>query len=528
MIRWDGLGRAPANVGWCVLVAFLAGCGAALSACGSADGDRTKAQGSRAAARVRPDVPVTSVDVQTAVGHNSPAVAVDPTDARFAVVADRIDAPTPSCDLQMSGDGGRTWISADPVPTLPRGAERCYAPEVAFSRGGRLFYLFVGLHTQANAPMGVFLTSSTDRGRHFSKPRQVVGGHPFGVTMAIDRSFGDHGRIHLAWIEARADPIGVGFPSPPNPVVASHSDDGGRSFSSPVAVSDARRLLVTAPTIVVGRDHAVHVAYYDLGEDQTDYRGLDGPTFQGVWSLVVASSFDAGGHYSAATVVEPRVVPPGRVLLVLNMPPPSLASGPGGRLYLAWHDARNGDWDVFLRRSADQGRSWGPRTRVNDDRLRDRRTQYLPKVSVAPDGRVDVIYFDRRDDPANVFNDVSYTSSFDQGRSFSPARRLNGQRFDSRFGAHYLIPYFAPGMVEFGGRLGLVSADKRTLAAWTDTRMSFGTLTPRENFGPAAQGIYAAEIDFTQAHTDHSKVHNAAISRPVADAGNGSKRNRGA
>ncbi len=490
MIRW-----------W---VALLVACAPALSGCVAAGGDRPAAPGSKATALVRRDVPVTSVDVQTALGHNSPSVALDPTDARFVVVADRIDAPTYDCDLQLSGDGGRTWIAADPVPALPAGAQRCYAPEVAFDRAGRLFYLFVGLHTQRNAPMGVFLTSSTDRGRHFSRPRQVLGGHPFGVTMAIDRSFGDDGRIHLAWIQATADPVGVGFPHPPNPVVSSHSDDGGRSFSSPVPVSDARRPLATAPTIVVGRDHAVHVAYYDLGEDQVDYRGVDGPAFQGTWSLVVASSFDAGGHFKATTVVEPRVVPRGRILLVLTMPPPALASGPGGRLYVAWHDARNGDWDVFLRRSGDQGRSWSPPLRVNDDPPRDRRTQYLPKVSVAPDGRVDVIYYDRRDDPADVFNDVSYTSSHDKGRTFSPARHLNSQRFDSRVGAHYLIPYFAPGMVEFGGHLGLVSADKRALAAWTDTRMSFGTVTPRLNVGPAAQGIYAAEINFAHGSAQSS------------------------
>ncbi len=439
---------------------------------------------------------MTPVDVQSALGHNSPELAVDPTDARFVVMADRIDAPTYGCDLQVSGDGGRSWVAADPVPTLPAGAQRCYAPSVAFDRTGRLFYVFVGLHTLGNVPMGVFLTSSTDRGAHFSTPRQVVGGHPFGVTMAIDRSFGSEGRIHLAWIEANADPVGVGFPDPPNPIVSSHSDDGGRTFSVPVAVSDPRRPLVTAPTIVVGRDHAVHVLYYDLGQDQRDYHGLVGPTYTGLWSLVLASSFDAGAHYNSTTVVEPRVVPPGRVLLVLTMPPAVLASGPGGQLYVAWYDNRDGDWDVFLRRSANQGRSWAPATRVNDDPLHDGREQYLPQVSVAPDGRVDVIYDDRRNDPADVFTDVSYTSSLDGGRTFASTRILNSQPFDSRYGTHYPIPYFAPGMAEFGGRLGLVSTNRRALAAWTDTRMSFGTLTPRENYGPAEQSIYAAAIDF--------------------------------
>jgi hypothetical protein len=441
-------------------------------------------------------VPVTPVDVQTALGHNSPALAVDPTDRRFMVVAARIDAPTYSCDLQVSGDSGLTWVGARPVPRLPAGADRCYAPEVGFDRTGRLFYLFMGLHTQANTPMGAFLTSSTDRGRHFSAPRQVIGGHPFGVSMAIDTGFGPHGRIHLAWIMASADPAGVGFPSPPNPVVSSHSDDGGRSFSPPVPASDPGRSLAAAPTVVVGSNHSVHVAYYDLGDDQRDYKGLEGPAFDGVWSLMVASSFDGGDHYELQTVAEPGVVPPGRVLLVLTMPPAALASGPGGQLYLAWHDARNGDWDVFLRRSGDQGRSWGPALRVNDDPVHDGRTQYLPKVSVAPGGRVDVVYYDRRNDPADVFNDVLYTWSDDGGHTFSPGRHLNRQPFDSRVGAHYPIPYFTPGMVESGGRLGLISADDRAFAAWTDTRMYFGTLTPQENVGPAAQEIYAAEVDF--------------------------------
>lgn len=495
MIRSSAREHVPIRAAWYAL-AWLAACSTAISACGGATGShRTAARGHGTAAMVRPDVPVTPDNVQTALGHNSPELAVDPTDPRFVVMADRIDSPTYSCDLQVSGDGGRSWVAADPVPRLPAGAQRCYLPSVAFDRTGRLFYVFVGLHTRANSPMGVFLTSSTDRGAHFSTPRLVIGGQPFGVTMAIDPSLGSAGRIYLAWIQANSEPVGVGFPDPPNPVVSSYSDDGGRTFSPAVEVSDPRRLLVTAPTIAVGRDHAVHVLYYDLGDDQRDYHGLVGPRYASAWSLVLSSSYDEGAHFSASAVVAPRVVPTGRVLLVLTMPPAALAAGPGGELYVAWSGGYRGGWDVFLRRSPDAGRSWDPATRVSADPTLDGREQYLPQVSVAPGGRVDIIYY-HRIDPADVLDEVYYTFSFDHGQTFAAPRVLDSQPFDSSYGAHYLIPYFTPGMVEIGGRLGLVSTDTRALAAWTDTRMSFGTLTPRYNYGPAAQDIYAAEIDF--------------------------------
>lgn len=439
---------------------------------------------------------MTAVNEQLELSHNSPVLAVDPTDERFVVAASRIDGPEFSCQLELSGDGGTTWIPANPVPTLPEGAERCYAPEVAFDRSGRLYYLFVGLHTAGNEPMSAFLVTSTDRGQTFSLPARVLGPQAFGVRMVMDAELGELGRLHLVWIQASADPPGPGFPSPPNPVVASYSDDGGETFSEPVQVSDPDRERVTAPSVVVGRDHAVHVVYYDLGDDRRDYHGLEGPTYEGTWSLVVATSTNAGETFTDGEVVDSDIVPPERVLLVLTMIPASLAAGPDGQLYLAWHDGRNEDWDVFLRRSMDGGRSWGPVLRVNDDPVDNGQSQYLPKVSVAPNGRVDVLYYDRREDPQDIDNDVSLASSGDDGESFAAPVRLNRKPFDSRIGAHYLIPYFTPGLVEFGGRLGLVSSDEQALAAWTDTRMSIGTVTPEENRGPAAQSIYAARVEF--------------------------------
>ncbi len=435
---------------------------------------------------VRSEVPITATDIYNKPSNNSPQLAVDPTDARFVVVANRLDAPF-NCSLQASGDGGRSWVSARPVPQLPEGADTCYAPEVAFGRHGLLYYLFVGLREPGSSPMGVYLTTSRDRAHSFSPPRQVLGPRHYGVRMAFDPTYGAQGRIHLVWLEANSDPPLGGLPSPPNPIMAAHSDDGGATFSPPVHVSDSAHPLAVAPAATIGANHSLHVLYYDLGDDQRDYRGLEGTRWEGNWSLVAATSPDAGGHFAPGVTVDDGVVPPERVMLIFTMPPAALVADGHGGLYAAWHDARNDDWDVFLRHSPDGGRTWSPATQVNDNRGRDETHQYLPRLSVAPNGRLDVIFYDRRNNVENRGNDVYYTFSNDRGATFAPNRKLTALDSDSMVGPKYAVPS-AMGMVDFGSRLGLVSTNARVLAAWTDTRF-----TARGN---PAQDIFGTEIDF--------------------------------
>lgn len=437
--------------------------------------------------RVLPEVPVTANDLRETRAQNSPVLAVDPTDSRFVVAAIRQDAPDFSCGLELSGDGGRGWVPARPVPKLPDGADKCYGPEVAFDRDGTLYYLFVGLAGRGNNPIGVFLTTSEDRGRTFSEPRELLGEGNYQVRMAIDASMGEMGRLHLVWLRTTADaPLG-GLPPPPNPIVSAFSDDGGQTFSQPVQVNDPQRELSVAPALALGPDHAVHVLYYDLQDDRRDYQGLTGPTWPGRWSLVSSSSYDGGQRFERGVVVDERLKPPERVMLIFTMPPPTLAADGSGRLFAGWYDARNGDWDVFVNRSTDTGRSWGPRPRrLNDDRQANGRHQYLPRLAVAANGRLDAIFYDRRNDPKNIKNDVYYTYSTDAGAHFAPNIKLTSASSDTRSGQRYLVPS-AEGLVEFGARLALVSEPTRALAAWTDTRNANA---------PPFQDVFATEVHF--------------------------------
>ena len=461
------------------ILAFLAALGVAvLSGVGpTAQGPNT------AAAHVAGEVPVTATDLIGRVANNSPELAADPTNARFMVMGTRRDAPF-DCAMQVSGNGGAGWLTVRPVTKLPGGALTCYGPEVAFDAHGVLYFLFVGLGP-GNSPIGAYLTMSSDHAQHFTAPQQVLGAERYQVRLAIDRSFGSFGRIHLVWLQANSLTAAGGFGPGPNPIMTKHSDDGGSTFSRQVRVSDSSRTRVVAPALALGPDHAVHVLYYDLGQDTRDYQGLEGPTWTGVWSLVMSTSTDGGAQFTRGSVIDSSIVPDQRVMLIYTMSPAALAVDASDRVFVAWSDARNGDWDVFLRRSTDGGRAWERPVRLNDDPLHDGRNQYMPQLSVAPSGRVDAIFYDRRSNVENRGNDVSYTFSTDSGRAFSTNTKINSLTFDSFIGPRYLVPS-AQGMREFGSRIALLSQDSGLIAAWTDTRHTFIT--------GKAQDIFAARV----------------------------------
>lgn len=439
--------------------------------------------------RVSANVPVTATDLIAKTANNSPVVAADPTDRRFLALANRVDGPDFSCALQVSGDRGRTWVTPL-LPKLPAGVEKCYAPEIAFDRRGTLYFLYVGLAGKGNRPVGAYLLTTSDRAHSFSEPWRVLDGQRFGVRMAIDAGLGANGRIHLAWLQPGPEPLNNGFAPGSNPILESYSDDRGRTFSKPTQVSDAGRSRVVAPALALGPNHAVHVLYYDLGDDIRDYAGLDGPVYDGTWSLVDAVSGDGGAHFRPGSVVEPAVVPPERVMLVFTMPPASIAVDRAGRAHVAWTDARNGDWDVLARSSRDAGRTWGPAVRVNDDPRGDHRHQYMPRLSVSPQGRIDVAFYDRRGNEENRGNDVYYSYSVNGGTTFARNVRLTSWDSDSMIGYEYAVPS-ATGLVEFGGRVALLSERARAVAAWADTR--------NDALGPPAQDIWAAEVVFPAA-----------------------------
>jgi hypothetical protein len=470
--RVRSLTRGP-RIWWALLAA-----GAALLAASLLVGDG-------AATRVDDDrgVNAGAGDLGDISAHNSPTLVRNPRDADNLVVTSRIDSPDFSCAVHVSRDAGDHWAAVR-VPIPPGRARKCYAPDAAFGADGTLYVSYVTLQGVGNTPSAAWVASSRDGGRTLSAPHRVTGPLAFQVRIAADPA--RPRTLYLTWVQAR-DVGTLKFTEPGNPILVSRSDDGAAHWGRPVRANDPARGRVLAPSATVGARGALYLLYLDVGEDRLDYEGghgaFGGRPYAGTFSLVVARSLDRGAMWQES-VVDDEVVPTTRFIAFLPPFPSLAADRDSGRLYVAFEDGRLGSADVWLWTLAPGSARWSAPVRVNDTPRNDRTTQSLPRVAVAPGGRVDVVYYDRRADaPRDVLDEVSLQSSRDAGRTFSGRVALTTSFFDSRIGQGS-----ERGLPDLGSRLALVSGEHEAIAAWSDTRS--GTEASNK------QDIYAATVRF--------------------------------
>lgn len=384
--------------------------------------------------------------------HNSPAVAVDASHPRMLAVADRIDTPRQSCSVRRSNDGGATWAQ-------PLALGDCFWPDVAFEGGGNLLVLTTTLGGPFNQPVGVWL-QRFDGGAPAGPRIRVAGSEAYHARLAVDGE-----RVVVTWVQAGAEAARkpLGFPPPPNPIVVARSNDGGRSFSSPVRVGEPSRLVVQ-PRVILGPGERVVVGALDLGDDLLDYQGghegQGGPPDEGRWALVSWTSTDGGSTFGPAAAAARDLVIPQRIYSDLAPAPGFALDRSADRLFATWDAGRGDGRDVFLARSDDGGATWSGPTPVAPRAG----AQFLPMVDVAPDGRVDVVFYDRGGDPSDVMTEVTLASSWDGGRSFITTT-VSDRSFDSRIGFGS-----AQGLPMLGSQLAVVSEPDRALAFWSDTR----------------------------------------------------------
>jgi hypothetical protein len=130
-------------------------------------------------------------------------------------------------------------------------------------------------------------------------------------------------------------------------------------------------------------------------------------------------------------------------------------------------DASSGQGRTMFAASHDGGKTWTKAAWVHDliaDDSTQRGDQFMPAVSVGPDGTVDLTWMDRRDDPKNHLFDCYYAFSLDGGRTFSAALRVSNVSSDEQYSHHQ------NGAVFLGDYRQVASGPGAAHPVWVDTR----------------------------------------------------------
>lgn len=435
----------------------------------------------------------------------SPSLVVDPDNPNL-VYAATVDVRSQRCTFLRSADAGRTWTSADASPS-PESHPYCtsttgFIPMAFLEMGqnGTLYYLHNAWDLQDDGVDGdnrsVFLARSTDQGESWlSTPvRNNRGkqGNDIERSIANDLAVDTSGPTDVVYAG-----YGTSFPLPEEPSRPGHamvavSTDEGASFAEPVSV--------------VGEffeNKANHAGPIPDGDDPGGYFGGSSPTMtvddsgrlSVAWigrtanitpsppsGLYLSQSTDRGATFEVTEVQPGDKANTGTTGPMLRWSP---AGGEAGSLHLVWEGKEpvtQGDRDILHRRSLDGGATWSDSTVVNDDDPALLFGQFHPNLRVAPNGRLDLVWWDQRDAAGAFGTDVYYAYSSDAGATWSPDQRMTDRLIDRTIGV------WKPGT---GGDVrqppGVASGDALATVVWDDTRNGSTASQTQDLYASSAQ-----------------------------------------
>ena len=368
---------------------------------------------------------------------NEPSIAVDPTDPSHMAIGWR-QFDTVTSNFRQAGfgyttNGGQSWTTGKINPGVFRSD-----PVLGADAAGVFFYNSL---TSNGSGISSQVFPSSNGGMTWGPSVFAYGGDKQWMTFDRTASVG-HDHIYQAWSTA-----GNNY----DPFTFNRSNDDGATFELPT-------FMASSPvwgTLDVASDGTLYVVGTDgpggaINVDRsTDARnGGPAPTFSSV-TVNLGGAIRTGAMNPAGLL--------GQLWIAVDR-----SNGPrAGWIYvLASVQTPTDPLDVEFIRSADGGTTWSTPVRVNTDPEGTRAFQWFGTMSVAPSGRIDVVWNDTRGSADSTRSALYYSSSTNGGLNWTPNEQVSPT---------WLSTVGFPNQSKIGDYYHMISDDDGADLAWAAT-----------------------------------------------------------
>lgn len=372
---------------------------------------------------------------------NEPSIAVDPTNPNRMIIGwrqfDNISSNFRQAGIGYTENGGETWT----FPEVIDGGVFRSDPVLDVDSEGNIFYNSL-TSSFGDYTCDVFKIPAD--GFEWDNGTDAQGGDK--QWMVIDRTGGiGDGNIYSFW---------TSFWSICYPGFFTRSANGGLSYEDCVMVDGDPNW----GTMAVGPEGELYIVGEGYGSEIIVAKSTSAMEPEMPVAFESYSEVDLDGQLG----IYPSVNPAG--LMGQADIDVDVSGGPGhGNVYVlasVIRDSNTDPADVMFARSTDGGQTWDSPVRINDDEFVIDH-QWFGTMSVAPNGRIDVVWLDTRNSPGNsVVSQLYYAYSLDQGENWSANFELSEQ-FDPHIGW--------PNQDKMGDYFDMRSDEESAHLAWAGT-----------------------------------------------------------
>lgn len=391
----------------------------------------------------------------------------------------------------FSSDGGHTWGNGflgleTPQKTWGRASD----PSVAADLNGN-FYVCALMLDNSNFDTSVYVFKSTDGGHTFGDPSPVVLDIANPTPRLIDKCYMTvdasasspfKNTVYAVWTTKALQDSGQDL----SVIRTAHRRPGDAGFSEQKTISHAG--IMMGASLATGPNGEFYAAWIGLPAQIILFNASTdgGVTF--LPSDVTTSDVDIHDFVGSLEEPNPALRIPGMDRMhsypVLDV---DRSNGPNrGSIYVAWAETTNHrDADIFIEKLPPPN-GGNPQhsfpVKVNNDGSAS--DQFFPWLSVdATNGWVEVGFYDRRDDPNDLLNNMYLARSTDGGVSFGENTRVSAVSSDPRIQSQ--VGGAFGGFIGLGDYIGMAATRGKAHMLWTDTRRG-------------KQDVFYGQIDFNQ------------------------------